>query len=105
MVRVHGDSISIGHSFSGRRDQLLLLLYPAVHIVAGGLGSPPSEGLRGPLRRPGAPRRPGTVRAVGPTAWLLHSHGSFSWSSVSMFCLTLSQQCASAEAEFKGRVS
>lgn len=108
MVRVDGDTISIGHSFSGRRDQLLLLFYPAVHIEVGELGNPPSEGLRGPLRRPGAPRCAGAVRAVravGPTVWLVHSRGSFSWRSVSIFCLTLSQQCASAEAGFKGRLS
>lgn len=99
MVRVHGDTIRIRRF---RSDQLLLLFYPAVHIGVGELGAPPSEGLRGPLWRP---RASWAVRTVGATAWLMHSSGSFPRSSVSMLCLTLSQQCTSAKAGFKGRLS
>lgn len=100
MVRIDGDTISAGRRF--RSDQLLLLLYPAAHIGVGELGPPPSEGLRGPLRRPRASR---AVRAVGATAWLMRSRGSFPWSSVSVLCLALSQQRAGAKAGFKGRLS
>lgn len=100
VVRVRGNTINVESSF--RSDHLLLLLYPAVHIRVGELGPPPSQGLRRPLRRPGAPR---AVRTVGLTACLKHSCGCFPWSPVPMFCLTLSQQCASAEARFKGRLS
>lgn len=100
MVRVDADPISARHRF--RSDHLLLLFYPAVHIGVGELGPPPSECLRGPLRRPRASR---AVRTVGATARLVHSRDSFPWSPVSMLCLTLSQQCTSAKAGFKGRLS
>lgn len=99
-MTVDGDTVSAGRRF--RRNQLLLLLHPAVHVGVAELG-PPSEGLRGPLRRPRASR---AVRTVGATAGLMHSRdGSFPRRSVSMLCLTLSQQRASAKAVFKGGLS
>ena len=100
MVRVDGDSFSFGHRFTS--DEMLLVLYPAVHIRVGGFGPPPSEGLRGPLRRPGALR---SVRTVGPTVWLIRSHVSFPRSPVAALCLTWSRQRAGAEAGLKGRLS
>lgn len=93
MVRVDRDTISAGF----KSDQLLLLLYPAVHIGVGELGPPPSEGLRGPLRRP---RAPWAVRTVGAAAWLMRSRGSFPCGSVSMLWAALSQLRAGAEARF-----
>lgn len=100
-MTVDGDTVSAGRRF--RCNQLLLLLHPAVHVGVAGLGPPPSEGLRGPLRRPRASR---AVRTVGATAGLMHSRdGSFPRRSVSMLCLTLSQQRASAKAVFKGGLS
>jgi len=71
MMRVHGDTISAGRRFRG--NQLLLLLHPAAHFGVGRLGPPPSEGLRGPLRRPGAPGAVGAVGAVCAAVWLMHS--------------------------------
>ncbi len=108
MVGVDGDTIIAGHRF--RCDQLLLLLYPTIHIRVWGLRPPPSEGLRGPLRGPlrrprRRPRASWAVGTVGATARLMHSHGSFPRSSVSMLCPTLSQQCTGAKAGFKGRLS
>lgn len=91
MARVDRDTISAGF----RSDQLLLLLYPAVHIGVGELGPPPSEGLRCPL---GRPRASWAVRTVGAAAWLMCS--SIPRRSVSMLCATLSQQCANAKARF-----
>lgn len=90
MVRVDRDTISAGF----RGDQLLLLLYPAVHIGVGELGPPPPEGLRRPLRRPRAPR---AVRTVGAAVRLLRG---LPRSSVSMLWATLSHLCAGAEARF-----
>lgn len=55
MAVVACDAIRAGF----RGHQLLLLLYPAVHAVAGDLGAPPPQRLRRPL---GGPR---AVRAVG----------------------------------------
>lgn len=98
MVRVDRDTISAGF----RSDQLLLLLYPAVHVWVGELGPPPSEGLRRPL---GRPRASWAVRTVGAAAWLMRSHGSVPRRSVSMLCATLSQQCAGAKARFQERLS
>lgn len=92
MVRVGRDTISAGF----RGDQLLLLLYPAVHIGVGELGPPPSEGLRRPLRRPRAPR---AVRTVGAAAWLMRG-GGLPCGSVSVLRATLPQLCAGAKARF-----
>lgn len=55
MAVVACDAIRAGF----RGHQLLLLLHPAVHAVAGALGAPPPQRLRRPL---GGLR---TVRAVG----------------------------------------
>lgn len=58
MAVVACDSIRAGF----RGHQLLLLLHPAVHAVAGELGAPPPQRLRRPLGGPGAVR---AARAVG----------------------------------------
>lgn len=57
MVMVDGHAVTAAF----RSDQLLLLLHPAVHVVIGDLGPPPSQGLRRPL---GRPRAAGAVAAV-----------------------------------------
>lgn len=56
------DGHAITAAFGG--NQLLLLLHPAIHVVIGELGPPPSQGLRRPL---GCPR---AVRTEGATAGL-----------------------------------
>lgn len=104
-VRVHGDTIGVGHRFG--RDQLLLLLHPAVHVRVVGLGPPPSEGLRGTLRSPlggplGGPWTSWAVWTLGETVGLMSRCGSFTPGSVSILGLTLSQQCPQAKAGLKG---
>lgn len=97
MVRVDCDTISAGF----RGDQLLLLLYPAVHIGVGEFGPPPSEGLRRPL---GRPRASWAVRAVSVATWLMHSGCSIPRRSVSVLRATLSRQRARAKARFRERL-
>lgn len=57
MVMVDGHTITA--AFGG--NQLLLFLYPAIHVVIGQLRPPPSQGLRRPLGCPWAVRTVGVL--------------------------------------------
>lgn len=88
MAMVDGDTVTAAF----RGSQLLLLLYPAIHVVIGKLGPPPSQGLRRPL---GCPR---TVRTVGATAGLMCPYRGIPRRPVSILGVVLSQQSGRAKA-------
>lgn len=96
MVRVHGDAISVGDGFISRK--LLLLLHPAVHVGVGGFESPPSQGLRCPLGRPG------TLRTVRSTWGLMRGHVGFSRGPIGVPRFVYAQQRTCAEAVVEGRL-
>lgn len=93
MVVVDGHTITA--AFGG--NQLLLLLYPAIHVVIGELGPPPSQGLRRPL---GCPR---AVRTVGATEGLMCCDSSIPRRPVSILAV-LAQQSGRAKAGLCKRV-
>lgn len=93
MVMVDGHTIAA--AFGG--NQLLLLLYPAIHVVIGELGPPPSQGLRRPLGCPGA------VRTLGASVGFMCCYDSIPRRPVSILAV-LSQQSGRAQAGLCKRV-
>lgn len=87
MVMVDGHTVTA--AFGG--NQLLLLLYPAIHVVIGELGPPPSQSLRRPLGCPWA------VRTVGAAAGLMCRYYSVPRRPVSILAV-VSQQSGRATA-------
>lgn len=91
------DSNTIAATFRG--NQLLLLLNPAIHVVIGELGPPPSQGLRRPLGCPGA------VWTLGPTVGLMCRCHGIPKRPVSILGAVLSQQSGRTKASLWTRVS
>lgn len=89
------DGHTIAAAFGG--NQLLLLLYPAIHVVIGELGPPPSQGLRRPLGCPGA------VRTLGASVGFMCCYDSIPRRPVSILAV-LSQQSSRAQAGLCKRV-
>lgn len=91
------DSNTIAATFRG--NQLLLLLNPAIHVVIGELGPPPSQGLGRPL---GCPR---AVWTLGPTAGLMCRCHGVPRRPVPILGAVLSQQSGRTKASLWTRVS